>query len=205
MCANTSPGSKSTSRPTLRKGITLAACQARIVRSQRGGLKCAPRTRALTKRGDVFNCIDITQGATSTCPTCRVKIARITKSDAARTLAISRRTVYRYAKAGLVSEDRRRRVLLSEVKKIWEGESRAGHRYHSRPQAFRFVSGGRAYEMAKKQYPLSEARLLLRLAKKSQAKGARRLWFRAMLRQHARELYWREMERPRKTSAPPPS
>ena len=43
------------------------------------------------------------------------KIPRVTKSEAARLLKISRRTVVRYAQARLISEDRRGRVRLHEI------------------------------------------------------------------------------------------
>jgi len=43
------------------------------------------------------------------------KLPRVTKSEAARLLKISRRTVIRYAQARLISEDRRGRVRLHEI------------------------------------------------------------------------------------------
>ncbi len=43
------------------------------------------------------------------------KLQRVTKSEAARLLKISRRTVIRYAQARLISEDRRGRVRLHEI------------------------------------------------------------------------------------------
>jgi hypothetical protein len=49
---------------------------------------------------------------------------RISKSAAARAVGIARMTVYRYAKNQLVSENEKGRVLLSEVKKVWESPIR---------------------------------------------------------------------------------
>lgn len=45
----------------------------------------------------------------------RAQKGRLTKSGAARILQISRRTIIRYAKDGLISEDRKGRVKLYEV------------------------------------------------------------------------------------------
>jgi hypothetical protein len=51
------------------------------------------------------------------CPTLTQK--RISKSAAAEAIGINRRTVYRYARKQLVSENEKGRVLLSEVQKVW--------------------------------------------------------------------------------------
>src|SRR5690625_3382986 len=45
---------------------------------------------------------------------------RKNKSQAAREMGISRRTIIRWAKAGVISEDEQGRVLLSELKKQLE-------------------------------------------------------------------------------------
>jgi hypothetical protein len=48
-----------------------------------------------------------------------VRIARINKTTAAKAAGISRRSVIRYAQSGLISQDHRGRVLLSEVSRVW--------------------------------------------------------------------------------------
>jgi hypothetical protein len=47
-----------------------------------------------------------------------LKWPRVSKSEAARLLKISRRTVIRYAKARFISEDRKGRVRLNEIAEV---------------------------------------------------------------------------------------
>jgi len=51
------------------------------------------------------------------CPTLEEK--RISKRKAAKTVRINRKTVYRYAQKNLISENEKGKVLLSEVKRVW--------------------------------------------------------------------------------------
>lgn len=64
---------------------------------------------------------------------------RITKSEAARRLVISRRTVIRFAQLGKITVDRRGRVLLSEVAKAWAQPSSKGARWMHRARRHRPV------------------------------------------------------------------
>lgn len=55
-----------------------------------------------------------------------MRIARVSKSQAARLLGISRRTVIRYAATKLITEDSHGRVLLSQVRKAWSEPIKKG-------------------------------------------------------------------------------
>ena len=63
--------------------------------------------------------------------------SRISKSEAARRLAISRRTVIRLAQKGDVTCDRRGRVLFSEVARAWQRPSAKGERWRQRARKHR--------------------------------------------------------------------
>lgn len=77
----------------------------------------------------------------STCHSLALKMRqlRITKSEAARRLVISRRTVIRFAQLGKITVDRRGRVLLSEVAKAWARPSSKGARWMQRARRHRPV------------------------------------------------------------------
>lgn len=62
---------------------------------------------------------------------------RLFKSEAARRLAISRRTVIRFAQLGEITVDRRGRVLLSEVAKAWARPAAKGERWMQRARRHR--------------------------------------------------------------------
>ena len=59
----------------------------------------------------------------------KMRQSRISKSEAARRLAISRRTVIRLAQKGEVTCDRRGRVLFTEVANAWMRPSAKGARW----------------------------------------------------------------------------
>jgi hypothetical protein len=82
---------------------------------------------------------------------CHTLRGRITKSEAARQAVVSRRTVIRYAEAGLISQDRKGRVRLSELKAAMEAPKhgrKTGRRINCRPRAFRLIKAGQTYVTA---------------------------------------------------------
>ena len=104
----------------------------------------------------------------SKCHTLPMRIARLTKSEAARLFGISRRSVIRYAQAGMISEDRRGRVLRSQLTKILSTPSSRGDRKRSPAQAYRLIdtpSGWiSGYQIAKSKIECWEIRRILKSA-----------------------------------------
>lgn len=73
---------------------------------------------------------------------CHTLRARITKSEAARVAGVSRRTVIRYAQAGLITSDRKGRIRVRELIAALgkpAGKHKKGRRIDCRPNAFRLV------------------------------------------------------------------
>ncbi len=70
---------------------------------------------------------------------CHTLRARISKSEAARIAGVSRRTLIRHASQGLISEDKRGRVLLSEVASALVSDSSQGARLACRARVHRVI------------------------------------------------------------------
>ncbi len=124
----------------------------------------------------------------------------MTKSEAARVLGISRRTVIRYANENAVSEDSRGRVFLEEVRKKWRSPTlrkdknnrlrpMRGQRCNRTPDAYRKLTDGissYAVELAQTDIRKLEkdARAIGKISR-----GARRAYALSVIRERAKRRY----------------
>lgn len=116
-----------------------------------------------------------------------MRIARVTKSEAARALGISRRSVIRYAKGNLISEDRRGRVLISETRRAWSSPSSRGRRSNNRPDQYGKVEDGKsAYALEKAQANFQQLEKEAKSLGKATA-AARRAYVLDVIRKRARQ------------------
>lgn len=135
------------------------------------------------------------------CHSSRVRIARITKSEAARRVGISRRSVIRYAQTEQITQDGRGRVLLSEVRKAWLTRSSQGDRWWCRPPAHKMINTNTGatsgYRLQKRFMSLYEAKQILGWARDNGhlSRGSRRRYFYRHLHYMGGQTYLEAMKR----------